>query len=453
VALNTVVVFPRGWIQDDAFFYAQIAYNIATAGLSSFDGINVTNGYHFLWGWMLAAVSFGVSALTHDKHVHLLAMVALYFWLVTVTAVTYGKSFRHVVLLLCSFFMLTVLMETVLLVILLLFISRSCLGQDVRSTLNDLQLLLAFFLIPLVRIDATLIGLIAAFAFYRRPLLAVCLVASTVLGAASQLAFSKILFGEYLSVVTLIKAGSGSSLAANVLSNLTGENGARLASVITLYLLALVTVASAPPSQNRFGAAAICTGCLGFVLFHTLFNRVPRPWYYLPCYVILPYIVVTVGSAHSLARRLYLAAHCLLLASYLTLKGVEVTGNHLHGIYRGAMQFARGIRVELSENDKAFMVDGSGFVGYFSERHVVNGDGLVNTFAYARAMRANALGNYLKDNDIRFIITNASISGDYLVNFGGIQVRGDDAEEIIATTAPAPLVEFKLFRLKSAPAK
>ncbi len=40
-----------GVVPDDAFYYLKIARNLATHGLSSFDGINATNGYHP--GWML----------------------------------------------------------------------------------------------------------------------------------------------------------------------------------------------------------------------------------------------------------------------------------------------------------------------------------------------------------------------------------------------------------------
>lgn len=38
-----------GSYQDDFFYYLQIAKHIATTGLSTFNGLYLTNGYHPLW--------------------------------------------------------------------------------------------------------------------------------------------------------------------------------------------------------------------------------------------------------------------------------------------------------------------------------------------------------------------------------------------------------------------
>lgn len=49
--------FPLAAYDDDAFYYFQIARNIATGHGSSFDGIHRTNGYHPLWMLVCVAVS------------------------------------------------------------------------------------------------------------------------------------------------------------------------------------------------------------------------------------------------------------------------------------------------------------------------------------------------------------------------------------------------------------
>ncbi|MBI2332763.1 MAG: hypothetical protein HYU84_11505, partial [Chloroflexi bacterium] len=42
--------FPNNWfIRDDAYYYFKVAQNIAEGHSSTFDGINITNGYHPLW--------------------------------------------------------------------------------------------------------------------------------------------------------------------------------------------------------------------------------------------------------------------------------------------------------------------------------------------------------------------------------------------------------------------
>lgn len=44
-------------IPDDAFYYLKIARNISATGVSSFDGVNPTNGYHPAWAAVLALVA------------------------------------------------------------------------------------------------------------------------------------------------------------------------------------------------------------------------------------------------------------------------------------------------------------------------------------------------------------------------------------------------------------
>ena len=52
---------------DDAYYYLQTAWNANKNDFVSFDGINKTNGFHFLWFWVLYVLSFA----TDDKAVFL----------------------------------------------------------------------------------------------------------------------------------------------------------------------------------------------------------------------------------------------------------------------------------------------------------------------------------------------------------------------------------------------
>lgn len=52
-----------GVVSDDAFYYLQIARNIAATGFSTFDGINPTNGYHPAW----MAISTLCAAIVDDR--------------------------------------------------------------------------------------------------------------------------------------------------------------------------------------------------------------------------------------------------------------------------------------------------------------------------------------------------------------------------------------------------
>ncbi|UEM06455.1 hypothetical protein JL101_013790 [Skermanella rosea] len=78
-ALNAASVFPNGFVEDDGYFYSRIAYNIGVHHLSSFDGVSVTSGYHLLWGWLLAAISWIAGLVTPSISVHLFAHLAAFY--------------------------------------------------------------------------------------------------------------------------------------------------------------------------------------------------------------------------------------------------------------------------------------------------------------------------------------------------------------------------------------
>jgi hypothetical protein len=55
---------PLSFYQDDAFYYFQIARNLAWHHVSSFDGIHLTNGYHPLWMMLLVVLNLLASGKT-----------------------------------------------------------------------------------------------------------------------------------------------------------------------------------------------------------------------------------------------------------------------------------------------------------------------------------------------------------------------------------------------------
>ncbi|MBE9046269.1 hypothetical protein IQ255_17960 [Pleurocapsales cyanobacterium LEGE 10410] len=67
---------------DDAFYYFEVAQNIARGFGSTFDGINLTNGYHPLWMFFLIPIYNFFS----DKYLALIIvrLVALLFWFLSV---------------------------------------------------------------------------------------------------------------------------------------------------------------------------------------------------------------------------------------------------------------------------------------------------------------------------------------------------------------------------------
>ena len=90
--LRQPLLWLLGVVADDAFYYLQVARNIASTGFSSFDGTNPTNGYHP--GWMVLMV-IGAE-LTTDRLTLLqycLGVSLLFHWLTALLLVDIVRRF------------------------------------------------------------------------------------------------------------------------------------------------------------------------------------------------------------------------------------------------------------------------------------------------------------------------------------------------------------------------
>jgi hypothetical protein len=76
-----------GFFEDDFFYYVQVAQNFAHHGVSSFDGVHLTNGYHPLWMLLLSALltfTSGKAFLIAAQVVALTAIMTFYVALLRV---------------------------------------------------------------------------------------------------------------------------------------------------------------------------------------------------------------------------------------------------------------------------------------------------------------------------------------------------------------------------------
>lgn len=105
--------------------------------------------------------------------------------------------------------------------------------------------------------------------------------------------------------------------------------------------------------------------------------------------------------------------------------------------------------VSCRRMSRFFKFDASGWIGWFSRRRVVDGDGLVNDHAYARRLRENRLGGYLHDEGIRYIVQNLYPRNNILVDIAGLRVPMESVEVVIPPPANFPDgTAFGLYRLK-----
>lgn len=446
-------LLPNALIEDDGFFYAQIAYNLATTGRSSFDGINETSGYHLLWMGVLAAVSWLGSLVSGAKLFHLYLYLWLNLGLCLALAMALGETWTQrlgafALALLGSF-----LTEATLLALLIVQLASRFLDEDepLGSRWSDR---LVLFLVPLTRIDATLALLppLAWLIFQRRNGRWPCALALTG-GIATQLLLMLLLFGSVIPVSARIKLAYSplANLGETLWINLANSPGNAFRALVAFALLGMIAVGLryVPSTESRWRQAALALGAA--LYFGTLMALlIMRDWHYLPLHAVL-YFVAVRACAASVGASLHQAMRGLGVAIAAVYTGAFVNYQLTYAVDQAnSLAFVQRVADHVSEGQPIYQVDASGYTGFFSGRPIVNGDGLVNSAAYAERRLRGELDGYLEESGICYLITNLDRSAsDSLVDYHGLRVAKDAATLLLTVPpgGPNPRVRFALYRL------
>lgn len=430
--------FPYGILEDDAYFYAQVAYNIGVRGMSTFDGIHVTDGYHLLWTAVLSATSSALALFTTSKPVHLYFYMVASATLVGAIAWRYASNAFQAFVLLGLATMGKLLMETHLLTLLFLETIVQLEKYETNEPKARLFPWLLIALIPVARIDATVMLLgFGVFLFVRHGPRAVAKFAAAAgLGMGAHFLIMKLIAGSFFSVSSIAKSQSLRLIDLEMLvRNTAGTSAGYQMRFILLMALAIATgyllLSNLRSRRNQLLLAA-WSGVLLFSLGH-LFGSVLRSWYYVPGHVILTYILFKLDYAPmpsaEVTKAVAKAAVVVALAAYLVVRSFYAVS------YRQEAQAVAAFTDRLVEivpaGGRIYQIDGSGITGFWSERPVINGDGLMNSHKYQEQLLSNNLEGYLEAEDICYIITNRAVSGEHLIDFHGLQVGHDDVEVLL----------------------
>ena len=427
VALLLLGVFPNAVFEDDAYFYFQIARNILVHGASSFDGLTLTNGYHPLWMGVLVVAGAPLAALG------VTAPAAYGAVFVAAGVLVWGLALSR---LRGGFLLLGAVLACY------------C-GLAMESPLAALALMLAYDALLEERSPAPWVLLAVAtrpdMAVAVLPLLVVMTgrqrlhaVLATALGLAAVAAFHWMLTGYPYSVSSSIKASS--AFDRSVLHGLLGYLGSpghlyRLSVLAALNALAIAGLfftrprpaEGAPPRPRSTLRTWVALGfsANAFVAAHLVAGDV-RDWHFAPS--LLPLLFLCSVLFHGATRRpsqtsptdsspkpqlpgparhavagvpVALAAlGLLLLAGYLWI-------NRPH--MRHTDDFLRAARRALPAGTRVFAYDGSGFLAWklADHAHVIDGDGLCQSFAYRRrVLIPGRFREYLREHAIGHAIVN-----------------------------------------------
>lgn len=489
VSYPTVAAFPSLVVEDDAWFYMQIGYELGTEGRSTFDGLHPTSGYHLAWAGILASVAAVASAAGGGKLLYLLLAIAAYLYIGLLVADGFGRNATERLALLILVLLSSWLMEGLLLaaVILLLLREATEAGQGGAAD-GRWPELLAAGAVPLVRIDGVLILLPLGLAHFisgrRRAAGRFYLAAGA--GVLLHLAIMAAAFGRLTSVSSLVKAQRAVEFGplAIVERNLTGYAAFELAVAALLAALAGGAMCSRRASLDRRVGLLLLAGPVLFTVAHVLGNPDFRHWYLAPLTFSAAYLVFRVtpatpagavagrhscphpfpagqGSVPGSPAGLYCVAidraqlpRLALLVVVLLLAARQARSAWL--FYADDRALRRTARIErffdelrraVPPEEPIYMIDGSGYPGFFSGRHVINGDGLVNSYAYFDPWKRRDLGSYLQRNEIRYLMTNDPLQGDTLIDYRGLVVRRDDVELVASTELPHRFQSYRLWRV------
>jgi len=429
------LVKPSSFVQDDSYFYMQIASNIVQGNGSTFHGITPTNGYHPLW--MLGAVT-AVFLAAGNKALALHIVVILQVLLALAAAILLERLLRAMSLdfrFAAIAVLLTYLLGTsiygseahvnaVMLIAAMLSLWRS-LGDDRLGTWFTTGLLLGLAI--LARLDNVfVVGALGALGVWhdsRRDVTTISRRASAAfLGGAivlaPYLAQNALQFGHIMPVSGAIKT------TVPLLDWNIGRLGKMGRLAAPFGLVALVIGSVLDDSQRR---RVLWLGLGSGVVAHALFISVFTdhytfwPWYYVPgvlaagltasflprwlafhvssqaAALIRPVVVfATIGVLCLGAGRTWLKAF-----SPLTIGPVSIDARINE--YRWNEEFAGWMREHLPPDATVFVTDWPGVLAYYSDRRVFPMDGLVNDFRYNDELLAVGPEAYLCGHGVRYL--------------------------------------------------
>jgi hypothetical protein len=411
---------------DDAYFYLVVARNAARGILSSFSGIDPTNGYHPLWMWFLVPVFWLVRDADSALRAVCLVQMALYAaGAVLIMQLLPSERSAERALVGALFAFLTALaswygLEAGLATLLFLVALRLAMAEVAgRSSLGrSLALGIVSGLTVLARLDAALLVgpalLYVAWAQHRAGIAIERTLAPALVGAlcvAPYLASNWLAYGHLMPISGAIKSSFPELNPVNY--PLISRRWARLAVPLVVALSAQIVahrnVTGLPAERRRVVnlGTAVVLGLSLFYCYELLFQR-DAAWALFSWH----FSVATAAACALLANALTLVSRPMLVrAAYAGVAaatlGMLVIRFAPHRRGDGGMidvlDAARWVARHSTRRTVIGTTD-SGIIAYFGGQPTINLDGLINNFEYQKVLEAGTLRAYLDDRHVERVI-------------------------------------------------
>jgi len=443
VGIILLPLYPGIFFHDDSLFYLKIANNISLGNGSTFDGINSTNGYHYLYAIILSFISkvFPLVGIKGTITVFIFDTLCLIMSLFIIDSLLKRFNVRTTLRLfaiISTFAFLgynDIAMETKMLLPLSWVFLYLLVRLDLSQTLHQILISLVGAIIFFTRIDYLLFifittGVFSFAYFYTKPNISFpkmlslwsTLVSLSILALLFYLLFNEYVFGYPTSVSSWIKKSSwaGSYYMFYDMKHY-------LSSYIRVSLIFVSAITSIGYIFSRIHKGHLKTiysdkGFLTlvsiniFILVYMFITSTFSTTAFSSWYMAIPlsftfFIIAFLVEKFKNNKVLPI----ILVLGAITILGVNLTSKIVGYNRYDDVSMGVWMKNNLDKNTRIFQVDNCGFTGYFSELSVINGDGLVNGWEYINAVKSNKLINYIEKYHIKYILWDEYKAGEKII--------------------------------------
>jgi hypothetical protein len=446
VAVEDMLI--ANFFHDDSFYYIKTAENLGRSGFASFDGINPTNGYHPLYLWVLVLLSkfhqlVGFAGIRPIIVLHavlvsgaVLSVISIMskcgislFWRMLAVVSTLGAvgfvdvGVEAALFLMCVWSLVALLVKASPLAsakwteraLITAFACLVCLAR------TDAILLIFFFLVPpILQTNESR----ARWLELRQ--VATTIVLPSIMVFTLYSGYNYYGHGHLQSVSASLKVHWPGTFATGWLWQSILGIKARFFIVVSVSIVFLSLILE---RRVKYGFDMNVLRVTSLMVAMNLWSLVYcailmffaaggiAQWYFsLPLSISVLTICFTGFLLWDKAQRsMSLSSKTVsVLALLLTAAALVFYVSRRFTLPQRGPQLAVAafLREKIPVGQRVYQVDGGGFVAYFSDRPLINGDGLINSWEYQRFVKEKRVVEYLSEKEVRWIVTDRLPSDD-----------------------------------------
>ncbi len=442
LTLSTLSLGPNPIFEDDAFFYWVGALRTVETGFPTFDGFEQTSGFHWLWFTVLTFIAY-ISSIFSTSSLTIKSIFLIFPSLIVWGAVFRGMSLSVMSLALISALFVGFSMETAM--------AGLFFGIALLKMLENQSSRIWIFLAVLSRVDMLIPAFILTLIVTKKERLFLIFIISC--AVFLSVIFNQIIFGEFFSISSEIKASRALNISAGYFANFL-ENFSSLGNIyrysivifLNLNLYFLIIFGNRTHTRKLLKCLCLFLAINSFLIFHTFFS-ILRDWYFAPSIISLLLLnnyylknaSILISKLSTYAFNLLSVAGIILLISYST---------YFASSWKSGNEFYKNA-CKILEGDRVFVYDGSGKLAWnlFKCASITNGDGLMNSHKYYNeTIKNNNYKEYLKNNNIRFYITNVD-NAEYYCPVENICFNNSEVRLRLQSTEGSKFTSYQLVEI------